>query len=60
MFAPFRLNYGFMIKCPVESSAVLVEVCFVSFMIELFKKTRLEVKFTDFLKNLVLLLYGIY
>ncbi len=60
MFAPLRLNYGLIAKCPVESSFVLAEVGFVSFITELFKKTRFDVKFTDFLKNFALLQYSIY
>jgi hypothetical protein len=51
-FEPFIENPAFIVKWPLESSLVLVEVGLLSFMAELLRKTRFDVKFTDFLKNL--------
>ena len=52
MLEPFIEKPAFIVKCPVESSFVLVDVGLLFFMTELLRKARFDVKLTDFLKNL--------
>jgi len=52
IFAPFITKPDLIEKWPLDSSFVLMEVGLLSFMTELLRKTRFDVKFTDFLKNL--------